>query len=85
MERRRFIQRCCETLALGGLFFLWGCAKKEKPVTFGNQERLWQMISGEEKAEEPIEFPYAKGTPAIYRDASMGKADPSFVPKVGGG
>lgn len=85
MERRRFIQRIFEAFILSGLFILWGCGKKEKPVTFGNQEYLWQMVSGQEKAEEPIELAHTKGTPAIYRDASMGKADPSFVPKVGGG
>jgi len=43
------------------------------------------LISEEVKAEEPLELSYAKDTPALYRDASMGKADPSFVPKVGGG
>lgn len=85
MERRRFIQRFVEVFIIGGLFVLWGCSKKETPVTFGNQEHLWQRVSGQEKAEEPIELAHAKGTPAIYRDASMGKADPSFVPKVGGG
>jgi len=31
------------------------------------------------------ESAYAKKTPALYRDASMGKTDPSFVPKVSGG
>jgi len=85
MERRRFIQRFFEAFILGGLFILWGCAKKESQVTFGNQERLWQLVSGQEKTEEPIELAQTKGTPAIYRDASMGKEDPSFVPKVGGG
>lgn len=85
MERRRFIQRFFEAFILGGLFILWGCAKKETPATFGNQEHLWQRVSGQEKAGEPIDLAHAKGTPAIYRDTSMGKADPSFVPKVGGG
>ncbi len=85
MERRRFIQRVFEISLLGGLLVLWGCGKKEKQVPFGNQEGLWQLISGQEKREEPIDLAYTKGTPAFYRDASMGKADPSFVPKVGGG
>ncbi len=85
MERRRFIQRFLEGLMLTGLVVLWGCSKREMPKTHGNQEKLWQMVSGQEKIEEPIELPYAKDTPTIYRDASMGKADPSFVPKVGGG
>lgn len=70
---------------VGGLVVLWGCSKKESPATFGNQDHLWKMVSGEEKVEEPIELAYAKETPAFYRDASMGKVDPSFVPKVGGG
>jgi len=85
MERRRFIQRIVEAFLLGGFLVFWGCSKKEKPVTFGNQEKLWQLVSGQEKIEEPIEMAHAKETPALYRDASMGKADPSFIPKVGGG
>jgi hypothetical protein len=43
------------------------------------------MASVSGKVEEPLELAYARGTPAIYRDASMGKEDPSFKPKVGGG
>ncbi len=85
MERRRFVQRFIEALTLGGLFFLIGCQPKEEPQTFGNQERLWNLIRDPEKLEEPIELSYWKDTPILYRDASMGKADPSFVPKVGGG
>jgi hypothetical protein len=85
MERRTFIQRLFEVLALGGLFLAVGCKAKEKPVGFGNQEKLWQLASGQQKAEEPIELTYARETPALYRDASMGKADPNFVPKLGGG
>jgi hypothetical protein len=74
-----------ETLTLGGLFLLVGCKGKEKPAAFGNQEKLWQLVSGQQKTEESIELAYSKDTPALYRDASMGKADPSFIPKVGGG
>jgi len=85
MERRAFIQRLLEALALGGLFLLGGCKAKEKSTAFGNQEKLWQLVSGQQKAEESIELAYSKDTPALYRDASMGKADPSFVPKVTGG
>jgi hypothetical protein len=85
MERRTFIQRLFEVLALGGLFLAVGCKAKEKPVGFGNQEKLWQLASGQQKAEEPIELTYARETPALYRDASMGKADPNFVPKLSGG
>jgi hypothetical protein len=85
MERRTFIQRLFEVLALGGLFLLVGCKAKEKPAAFGNQEKLWQLVSGQQKIEEPTDLAYSKGTPALYRDASMGKADPNFVPKLTGG
>jgi hypothetical protein len=85
MERRRFIERLFSVLAIGGLLLLEGCEKKEKPKGFGNEEKLWQLATGQKKIEEPIDLAYAKETPALYRDASMGKADPSFVPKVTGG
>ena len=85
MERRRFIEGVLSVLAVGGLFLLTGCEKKEKPAGFGNQEKLWQIATGQGKLEEPVELAYSKNTPALYRDASMGKADPSFIPKVGGG
>ena len=85
MERRRFIEEFLMALTLTGLFLLTGCARKEKPAGFGNEERLWQMATGQGKLEEPVELTYAKKTPALYRDASMGKADPSFIPKVSGG
>jgi hypothetical protein len=85
MERRTFIQRLFEVLALGGLFLLVGCKAKEKPAAFGNQEKLWQLVSGQQKIEAPTDLAYSKGTPALYRDASMGKADPNFVPKLTGG
>jgi len=85
MERRRFIEGVLSVLAVGGLFLLTGCEKKEKPAGFGNEEKLWQIATGRGKLEEPVELAYSKNTPALYRDASMGKADPSFIPKVGGG
>jgi hypothetical protein len=85
MERRTFIQRLFETLALGGLFLLVGCKGKEKPAAFGNQEKLWQLVGEQQKIEEPIELAYSKETPALYRDASMGKVDPNFVPRLTGG
>jgi hypothetical protein len=85
MERRRFIEGFFSALAIGGLLFLGGCGKKEKPSRFGNQEKLWELAAGQRKVEEPVELAYSKNTPALYRDASMGKADPSFVPKVAGG
>jgi hypothetical protein len=85
MERRAFIERVFSVLVIGGLLLFAGCAKKEKPAGFGNQEKLWKMATGQEKLEEPVELAYAKKTPVLYRDASMGKADPSFVPRVSGG
>lgn len=85
MERRRFIEGLFSAMTIGGLLLLGGCGKAEKPSRFGNQGKLWEMASGQKKVEEPVELAYSKNTPALYRDASMGKADPSFVPKVGGG
>ena len=85
MERRRFIEVFFSALAIGSLLFLGGCGKTEKPSGFGNQEKLWELAVGQKKVEEPVELAYSKNTPALYRDASMGKADPSFVPKVAGG
>jgi len=85
MERRAFIEKVFSALVIGGLLLFAGCAKKEKPAGFGNQEKLWQLTTAEGKMEEPVDLAYAKDTPALYRDASMGKADPSFVPKIGGG
>jgi hypothetical protein len=89
VERRRFIERFFPFLALGGILLLGagGCEKyPEKQLKkFGNQEKLWQLSAGQEKLEEPLELVYAKDTPILYRDASMGKVDPNFVPKLTGG
>jgi hypothetical protein len=85
MDRKTFMARFCSVFALGSILLLGGCEKGEKPTAFGNEEKLWQLAAGQGKIEEPIELPYAKKTPALFRDASMGKADPSFVPKIGGG
>jgi hypothetical protein len=85
MERRRFIEGFFSALAIGGLLLLGGCGKTEKPSGFGNQEKLWKLVAEQKKLEEPFELPYSKNTPALYRDASMGKADSSFIPKVSGG
>ena len=89
MERRRFIEKIFSFLALVGILLLGtqGCEKYQyqKLEKFGNQEKLWHLATGQEKLEEPIDLAYSKETPAFYRDASKGKADPSFVPKVGGG
>ena len=85
MERRRLIQGLLSAAVFGGLFLVTGCSKREKAAGFGNQERLWQLATGQVKSEEPVDLAYAKETPVLYRDASMGKADPSFTPKVTGG
>jgi len=85
MERRAFIEKMISAIALGGIFLVAGCQKEEKIPRAGNQDKLWQMATGQLKAEEPVELAYAKDTPALFRDASMGKADPSFKPPTGGG
>ncbi len=85
MERRVFIEKLLAALAMGGVFLAGGCAQKEKSTRSGNQEKLWKLATEQEKAEESLEPAYAKDTPAFYRDASLGKIDPSFTPKVGGG
>lgn len=72
-------------LTLGSLLLLVGCGKQEQSVGFGNQEKLWKLASTEQNIEEPTELTYSKETPALYRDASMGKADPNFVPRLTGG
>lgn len=85
MERRAFLEKLLAGLALSSIFLTGGCAKKEQDQKFGNQEKLWKLAAAQEKVDEPMELAYAKDTPALYRDASLGKADPSFTPKVGGG
>ncbi len=85
MERRQFIERLFSLLGLAGFLALTGCGKGEQPAGFGNQEKLWRLAEGQGKVDEPIVLPYSKNTPALFRDASMGKTDPSFVPKVAGG
>ena len=85
LERRAFIEKLLSGITIGGLLLLAGCGKGEKPSVHGNQEKLWSLVTGREKGEQPIELTYSKQTPALYRDASMGKADPNFTPKVGGG
>jgi hypothetical protein len=89
MDRRRFFERFFPFLALGGILLLGagGCEKYPHKglKKFGNEEKLWQLSAGKEKLEEPLELAYAKDTPVLYRDASMGKADPNFVPKITGG
>jgi hypothetical protein len=89
VERRKFIERFFPFLALGGILLLGtgGCEKypQKQLKKFGNQEKLWQAVTGQVKLEEPVDLSYAKNTPVLYRDASMGKVDPNFVPKLTGG
>jgi hypothetical protein len=72
-------------IAFGSLFLVAGCQKEEKISRPGNQDKLWRMATGQLKVEESVELAYVKDTPALFRDASMGKADPSFKPQTGGG
>ncbi len=85
MNRRIFLEFVLAILTLAGISSLAGCQKKEIPPRLGNQEKLWQMASASGKTEEPLVPSYAKDTPAFFRDASLGKVDPNFQPKIGGG
>jgi hypothetical protein len=85
VKKRRFIKGSIVAVAIAGLLVIGGCSKSEKPARFGNEEKLWQMAAGLGKIEAPLELPYAKKTPALFRDASMAKVDSSFVPRVSGG
>ncbi len=85
MHRREFFAIVLGAAGAGLLTALGGCAKKENAPRFGNQEKLWNVSTSSEKLNEPLELAYAKNTPAVYRDASFGKEDPNFKPKVGGG
>lgn len=86
MDRRRFIEIGAAALAAGAATLLAGCSKTEPvPAAMGNQEKLWKMTAASEKVTEPVDLPYAKNSPALYRDATFGKVDPNFKPKTGGG
>ena len=85
MERRAFIEKLLAGLALGGAFLAAGCRKEQGAQKFGNADSLWKAISGPQKTEEPVEIAQLKDSPAKFRDASMGKVDDSFRPKVEGG
>jgi hypothetical protein len=85
MDRRALIQKFFFVSTLIGIFLLGGCGKQEKVERSGSGEKLWDLTSGKEKLEEAIEISYAIKTPVLFRDASMGKADSSFVPRVSGG
>jgi hypothetical protein len=85
MDRRRFIEFSIAALAAGATALLVGCSKTEVVPPLGNQEKLWKMTAASEKVNEPVDLAYAKNTPAFFRDASFGKVDPNFKPKIGGG
>jgi hypothetical protein len=85
MDRRALIQKFFFVSILMSIFLLGGCGKQEKVERTGSEEKLWDLANGQEKSEEAIEIIYTKESPALFRDASMGKADTSFVPRVSGG
>jgi hypothetical protein len=85
MERRGFIKFGIIGLAASVVSILAGCSKPAESVPkLANQEKLWQAANAE-KVKEPVDLSYAKKTPALFKDASFGKEDGSFTPKVGGG
>jgi hypothetical protein len=85
MERRGFFKFGIVALAAGVVSLFAGCSKTESAPKVHNQEKLWSMTAASQNVNEPIELAYAKDTPAFYRDASLGKEDPNFKPKTGGG
>ncbi|MFZ4439805.1 MAG: hypothetical protein ACOYOS_15375 [Syntrophales bacterium] len=85
MDRRRFIEFGIAALSVSLFSILAGCSKTETAPKLGNQGKLWNLAVTTEKSNEPVEFAYPKNTPAFYRDASFGKADPNFKPQTGGG
>jgi len=85
MDRRDFFAIAFGALGTGLLSVLGGCGKKENAPRVSNQEKLWRMTAASEKLNEPVDLAYTKNTPALYRDASFGKEDPNFKPKIGGG
>jgi hypothetical protein len=84
MDRRTLIQKFLSVLTLGSVFLLIACKRQEKVKRFGNEGKLWDLASGRRKPAEAVETNYGQKA-ALFRDASMGKADPSFVPRVSGG
>jgi len=84
MDKRALIHKFLSLLTLGSIFPLIACRRQEKVKRFGNEGKLWDLASGRGKSAEAIDTNYAQKT-ALFRDASMGKADPTFVPRVSGG
>jgi hypothetical protein len=86
MNRRSFLERLiAPAFAFGAVLFLSGCGKQADLSRPGNQDKLWKLATGAEIPEVPLQPSYVKDTPVFYRDASLGKVDPSFTPKTGGG
>lgn len=85
MNRRNLIKIIFFIPFIANFFFIQGCGQKEKSSGFGNQEKLWNLITTQEKIEEPVDLTYLKDTPAFYRDSSFAKEDTSFVPQISGG
>jgi len=85
MKRRQFIEFCFVALAVSAMSLLTGCGKAEVPQRLGNEDGLWNATMASEQTSVPLELAYAKDTPAFFRDASLGKVDPNFKPKIGGG
>ena len=85
MGRRAFLEGFTFVLTIESIFLLAGCGRQEKVKRFGNEEKLWDLASGQGRSEEAVEINYAKKTPALFRDASVGKTDPAFVPRGSGG
>jgi len=84
MDRRTLIQEFLSMLTVGSIFLLAACGRREKIKRFGNEGSLWDLASGGVKSAEAIKTNYGEKT-VLFRDASMAKADPSFVPRVSGG
>ncbi|MDI6616559.1 MAG: hypothetical protein QME27_07575 [Syntrophaceae bacterium] len=87
MDRRQFIECGLAALATGIVSLAAGCKRAEAPQgqQLGNQDKLWDIASGTDKRDAPLELSYAKDTPAFFRDESLGKVDPNFKPATGGG
>ena len=66
MERRAFIEKMISVIALGSIFLVSGCQKEEKIPRPGNQDKLWQMATGQLKAEEPLELALRQGHPGPF-------------------
>jgi hypothetical protein len=88
MDRRSFFGIGLVAIATGVVSTVGRCSRTERgstPAGQGNEEGLWKMVESSGKLNEPVESPHAKNAVAAYRDASYGKEDPNFKPKVGGG